>query len=423
MRVFSEERNEVATLEGALIADRSSVFDSGIAVLLQQECQVNVVVSLDPNWEVEVRSGSAYVVARTTSVGASSQASSDDRKVSEIFLIAYEAAQKGLDFLSVTGKANLSIRDALDESLVWWREDKLQVLRVIGTARSGFSVSGELEVRDEFGNLKPPPTVPAPVYHECLRYFRLAQVTDDLFDAYRNLWLSLEMLLSSRVPKTVGERVWLRNALTQAHNDLDLTTAFEPSESDVVAEIINRLYDNARLPLFHATASRRVFVPHSLRDRETVSVAIRKLSRLLLFLIEKWLNIRRPSGGVSYYFFDTSVTSLLAECEILVTDSDAPADPAHKTRAEAGLESAVSLRTRHATELSSPGRQFWLGQADTADLHGLTKVTRFAVERDDTLYSYHELEAELIYSGVDRLEAQIGFFMVNIQEPKYLFTA
>jgi hypothetical protein len=411
----------VATLDGVLIADNRSAFASGIALLLQQECQVNEVVSLDPNWEVEVRAGSAYVVARTKSPSMNCQARGGDRKVSEIFLDAYEVAQKGLDFLSVTGKEDLSIRDAMNESLVWWREDEVQVLRVIGTVRSGFSVSANL-VRDEFGNVKPP-KVPSPVYHECLRYFRLAQVTDDLFDAYRNLWLSLEMLLSSRVPKTSGERVWLRNALTQAHDDLDLTKALGPSGSDVVADIIDEFYDNARLPLFHATASRRVFVPHSLRDRETVSKSLRKLSRLLLFLIDKWLNIRRSSGGVSYYFFDTGITSALADCEILVTDNDAPADSAHRTRADAGLESAVSLKTRHAPGLSSPGRQFWLGQADTADLLDLTKITRFAVESDDTLCSYHELEAELLYSGVDRLEAQMGFLMVNVQEPKYLFTA
>lgn len=276
----------MATLEGVIIADNESAFDSGIALLLQQECQVNEVVSLDPNWEVEVRSGSAYVVARIKGTGAHSQVRSGNQKVSDAFPVAYETAQKGLDFLSVTGKADMSIRDAMDESLVWWREDEVQVLRVIGTARSGFGVYAEVEVRDEFGNVKPPPEMPSPVYHECLRYFRLAQVTDDLFDAYRNLWLSLEMLLSSRVPKAGHEGVWLRKALTQAHDDLDLTQAFQASGCDVVADIINELYKNARLPLFHAKASEKVFVPHSLRDRETVSEALRKLSRLLLFLIE-----------------------------------------------------------------------------------------------------------------------------------------
>jgi hypothetical protein len=98
MRVLSEERSVLATLDGVIIADKGSAFDSGIALLLQQECPVNEVVSIDPMWEVEVRSGSAYVVARTKGVGGNSQASREDQKASETFNYAYESAQKGLVF-------------------------------------------------------------------------------------------------------------------------------------------------------------------------------------------------------------------------------------------------------------------------------------------------------------------------------------
>ncbi len=88
---------------------------------------------------------------------------------------------------------------------------------------------------------------------------------------------------------------------------MDLINGYQPSSQDIVEDIINELYTNARLPLFHATASRNVFIPHSLRDRETVGEALRKLTRLLLFLVEKWLNIRRLGGGMSYYGFDTLI--------------------------------------------------------------------------------------------------------------------
>ena len=102
----------MATLDEVIIADKGSAFDSGIALLLQQECPVNEVVSIAPSWEAEVRSGSAYVVARTKGVGGNTQASREDQQASETFNYAYEAAQRGLDFLSVAGKADLSIRDA-----------------------------------------------------------------------------------------------------------------------------------------------------------------------------------------------------------------------------------------------------------------------------------------------------------------------
>jgi hypothetical protein len=136
----------MATLAGVTIADRSSKFDSGVALLLQQELQVDEVVSVGSDWEVEVRSGSPYVVARGLGKSAGTN-------TAETFTSAYEATQKGLDLLSVTGKADLSIRDAMNESLVWWREDGQQVLRVIGAARMGFSFTAELEVRDASGNI------------------------------------------------------------------------------------------------------------------------------------------------------------------------------------------------------------------------------------------------------------------------------
>ncbi len=406
----------MATLAGVTIADKSSKFDSGVALLLQQELQIDEVVSVGSDWEVEVRSGSPYVVAR--GVGKSTGTST-----AEIFASAYEATQRGLDLLSVAGKADLSIRDAMNESLVWWREDGKQVLRVIGAARMTFSFTAELEVRDASGSIKPQPPVPSPKYHECLRYFRLAQVTDDLFDAYRNLWLSFELLLSSHYPKQGGERDWLQDALTQTHNSLNLANGYQPSGQDVVAEIIADLYTNARLPLFHATAFRTVFVPHNLSDRETVGEALRKLTRLLLFLIENWLNVRRPSGGITYHGFDTTIKDILVSSEILVSDDDAPLDPAHETPADAGFDPGVALTTRHAPELSSPGRQFWLGETSSADLQGLAEVARFAVTVEDKLFSYHKMEAELTHERIDKLQAQMGSYMVNAQQPKYLFTA
>ena len=35
-----------------------------------------------------------------------------------------------------------------------------------------------------------------PPWHSSMRYFRMAEVTDDLFDSFRNTYLALESLLS-----------------------------------------------------------------------------------------------------------------------------------------------------------------------------------------------------------------------------------
>ena len=51
-------------------------------------------------------------------------------------------------------------------------------------------------------------------WDESLRYFRLSQATDDLFDAFRNLFLALESILSLKTPQQSegSESKWLRRA-------------------------------------------------------------------------------------------------------------------------------------------------------------------------------------------------------------------
>ena len=132
-------------LAGIPVANKTSIFGSGVALLLEQERQIDEVLSVDADWEAEVQSDGPYIVARGRSAGTNA---------AETFAAGYEAAQKGLDLLSLTGKADLSIRDAMNESLVWWRADGAQVLRVISAVRMGVSITAEAEVRDRFGSLR-----------------------------------------------------------------------------------------------------------------------------------------------------------------------------------------------------------------------------------------------------------------------------
>jgi hypothetical protein len=54
----------------------------------------------------------------------------------------------------------------------------------------------------------------------------MSEITDDLFDAFRNVYLALESLLNRLQPKTPGEREgpWLRRALTLVHETAGLET-------------------------------------------------------------------------------------------------------------------------------------------------------------------------------------------------------
>lgn len=124
----------MANLSGIPIADRNSEFDSGAAFLLLQKGKISKVVQPSSDWEVEVRAGSPYVVARGK--GATKLTAFD---------LAYEHIQMDFDLLSVNeGIDDLSIRSDIEQFLVWWRSESTQVLRVVEIYRDNFRISGSI---------------------------------------------------------------------------------------------------------------------------------------------------------------------------------------------------------------------------------------------------------------------------------------
>ncbi len=225
----------MATLAGVAIAGKNSIFESGAAFLLSQDCGIDSVITLPSGWEVELCAGSPYVVARIT--GASDPTA--------VFNASHEAAQQGLDLLAVQGKAHLSTRNASDECLLWWRESSVQVLRVISVNTLSVTVGiPTVTVTDQHGNVVPQPPVPAIIYHESFRYIRLSEVTDDLFDAFRNMYLAFEALLEHVAPRQINERegAWLKRALATVDRSTSLSKAYISTTGNIVEDIYKEIY-------------------------------------------------------------------------------------------------------------------------------------------------------------------------------------
>jgi hypothetical protein len=209
-----------------------------------------------------------------------------------------ELLQNGLDILSMTGGADLATRDAANEYLAWWKADDEVIVSVVSTATFSFSVGPViLEVRDAASRVVPPTPV-IPLHHLGFRYYRLSQVSDDLFDAFRNMYLTFELLLSAKYPKGREREIdWLRASLTAA-DDLNLPAlATGPSPIDHIIDVV---YNNARLPLFHAKDDLAYFAPvTSSQDRVAVSEALQLLTRIVIRMADVWHQTRRGGGGVN----------------------------------------------------------------------------------------------------------------------------
>lgn len=402
----------MGTLSGVLIADKTSPFDAGAAFLLSQKCVVSELVTLSSGWEIEVSQGSPYVVTRIK--GTSDAAST--------FNEAHEAAQQGLDILSIEGKSDLAIRNAADECLIWWREQSEEVLRVLSVANLSVTVGiPTLIVTNQLGDVVPQPPPPAIKYHESLRYIRLSQVTDDLFDAFRNIYLAFELLLEDIVPKQKNEREgpWLKRALTTINKTVPVSRAFSPMTLDIIAEIYKEIYVDMRCAIFHSKKKSRL-IPQNLADRRKVNEGLIKLTRIVLLLADHLLHAKRPTGGLYHTAFDLMTRPVLSDSEIVVSDSNAPLNPAETPESPAYIN-AVPMVTRFAPELSEPGLNFVLGSISVSQLNNLQKIARFGLKQQGNLIMGSVVEEELTYDGIDRLEAQLGIQLRNVREPKRLF--
>jgi hypothetical protein len=123
----------------------------------------------------------------------------------------------------------------------------------------------------------PPSPVPQPVWDESFRYYRLSQSTDDLFDAYRNLYLGLESLLSLIRPKMKREKEgdWLRAALSAANAFAPLSKYVPPGTSDAISYLVKDLYLDHRNSVFHSKRGGAT-LPHDQVHRGPLEDSLRR---------------------------------------------------------------------------------------------------------------------------------------------------
>lgn len=125
-------------------------------------------------------------------------------------------AEQTLDLIATEQFRISELHDPLREHAVWFRDGGKRVLRAVTTGRLAVSVPPAVViVRDQTGALRPPEKHPPIRWHPSYAYFRRSQATDSLDEAYRNLFLALEALLSEVYPMEhgLGESAWLKAAL------------------------------------------------------------------------------------------------------------------------------------------------------------------------------------------------------------------
>ena len=321
--------------------------------------------------------------------------------------------------VSMMGRGDLVTQEADTEYFVWWK-DKLETLGVVSTATMAFKVGPvEISVLDADGNVVPPTPV-IPEHHLGFRFYRLAQASDDLYDAYRNMYLAFESLLSSKYPKTQRLEIdWLRSSMASVAVDLSLES-LAPTSTNPVDHILSIIYNGARLPLFHAKDGKAYFAPvQSASDREAVETALTMLTHIVIRMAAAWFSTRRAGGSVNLAIVEQHNKTLFRGSRFVLSD-----DPKFTLQEE--LEGNV---IRNGASFPATFNDHWLGAAKQ-NISGQIAVANLAPERCFNAIYLVNSEATLINMSPDVVVDLNGFesFHVrfflrskNASEPRHMF--
>jgi hypothetical protein len=372
------------------------------------------------NGEIEICSGQPFLVARFSLTSDAKSA----------FQKGHSLTQKGLDLLSILGIQDLIIRDAENEHIIWWTEEDSLVVRTVSTTLLKFGVApAKIIIQDTEGK-QITPNSPVPTYHIAFRYYRLSQTTDDLFDAYRNMYLAFESLLSSRYPKGFqeGEGKWLQRTLKAASEELNLEALGEslnlnPSKNnDIVETILKTIYKDTRNPIFHAKEGNLYFAPQdSLSNCESVSKALAVLTQIVLRMTKNWHDAQRMGGGVYFGWVYENIRQQLANCSAYASSYDANFDPSTQDLSHVRFAEAARMSSRLAPEFERDCEPAVLSTLDGQELARVSLLRRVELASGNTPCIAHILEAPLELEGVGRLEDLIHICGFNLNQPRSMF--
>lgn len=227
---------------------------------------------------------------------------------------AYEIAERVLDILSVQSFTKSELDDPLRDYALWFRSNGITTLRCVTTGKLGVRIRSTAEVRNPSGEPRLQPQAAPIRWHASFAYFRRSQLTDELHDAYRYLFLALEALLSEVYPwqSAVGENRWLKDALRHVMEgyNLSLNEFLVTPGGNPYRRFLKEQYSARRCALFHSKVREGATVPGDISGRAELSTATQKLGRLYVRLAQLITGVQFGGGAMSTAAFARMMDSV-----------------------------------------------------------------------------------------------------------------
>ena len=242
----------------------------------------------------------------------------------DAYLKGYSSIQKALDIMCLDGIATLLTEKSEEEYFAWWHRDgERRIFHHVTISQPMEIGSPEVTVYDKEGNLKPSIKLKKE-YHQSFRYYRLSQASDDIYDAYRNMYLAFEVLVSNAIPfdrKDYTEKSWIRAFLEQNYSLLQLSFYEKSDQEECVNRLAHEIYTLGRLPLFHAKEGKTVFLPaHDFDEKIKISKALVKLSDIVLRTAKNKFNVGRHGASINHNWVNKVYHELFQGTSLVVSD-------------------------------------------------------------------------------------------------------
>lgn len=408
----------MATIDGFLLGgrpDSKGHADHGAAIAysLRAPCQVSRSDEID-GWIVESAVGKSTIVARSTqAIGRQ-----------EAIAAGTECIQRYLDLLSYERFKVSELAGIGGSHVLLYTEGNRRVVEIMATDDLVLGVSVTGVVYDRDGNPKPTPPGPPPVWTPALRFYRLSQASSDLYEAYRNLWLGLEALLSAISAKRAdeGERKWLRRVLAEIGARIDVRPLL-PDSRDLADYMLADQYERMRCYLFHAKPEDGMAAP-TLPDPEALSLAYAQLIRIWRDIAHHLIGVRQGGMGVVTYegFRALLLTPFSSGLGVVYSDARAPAANGD-TKINPGGTARIELKNPRYQDGAMPGLVSVSASLLMERKDSLPELWRFGCEvgPEKTLFCVGRVEGGLGLSGVDQLDVLQVFRLKNASSPKVSF--
>lgn len=391
------------------------VYKCGISYTLSQKVPVSFIYNTkDGNWQVEFSADSTNVVARTTHEITYDKTQSD----------GFSAIQEALDVLSVKGIVSASLAEPGRSSVCVYSDDGKAVLSVYSLFDFPMGMHVEVTQIDASGNEVKSAPPPEPIWNESFRYYRLSQCSNDLFDAYRNLFLAFEALLNSACKKKRSEREgdWLDRALAAVNARASLAHFTPTGNEDPVSYIIKSQYKDVRCKLQHAKFP-EAQLPHADPTPQDVKQAYSELVRIWRHIAGTYFSVPTGGGVITYVGFSKMMENEFhANTTVHYTTDKAPPQIDDTKVSPSGAPSREFGVSMYAGQVK-PGVVRIIGREGVVDNPDRYRIPihRVCIATSAALFGVTYVESGLLVSGVDEWECIHDLRLINSTQPRVEF--